>query len=1111
MVIACALAVAASLLATSAASAAQVHTVDPVLSLTGGTGTSSLDPVPDPGPTHPAKPFENPCGVATDDYGDIYLASAPAEGEGRIYVFGPDGGFITEVPSKLRSCTLAVDSAGRIFAFRAGSFEIVRYDAISYDPATGDIAYEPEPTLLVDASQGLVEGMAIDPSNDHLYLSYGNFESSFRFQDFTAGESFTEDAFGDPRSLAVWGQTHDIVSSGDPWTPSYEPKKARVSVIDGTSHEVKLTLDGSGTPSGSFQFEFGRGGVAVDQANGDIYVADIPVHHVVDQFDSEGNFIEQLALEGNGLKSSELFSSVAVDAGENSPNKGYVYVTSGSTASNAHLYAFALRDVGPPEVENANAESVGETEAVLAAQLNPHGAPTTYHFEYGTTDCAAGPCQSVPVPAANGGSGGTLHPVSVPIAGLAPGVTYHFRIVASSSCNPSEPSVACVAETPDATFSTFPSPIDQACPNAGLRVGASASLADCRAYELVTPPDTNGRIPTSTVFGTGPAFSAPTLFAAPDGESALFGTEGGTLPGGEGSGLYDVYRSTRGASGWGTEFSGLNGQQAAEPYPVSASPDTAYTSWLVLGSQGELANPTGGIASYLRAPGGLIEPVGMGSLKTAAGAEARWLSANAEHVIFTTPVRLETASPPSGTRAVYDRSVGGPTHVVSLLPGNATPLANEDATYLGSAAQGTAVAFRIGSAIYERLDNSKTVKVTDGPATFGGISADGGRLFYVMGGDIFAFDSATGTTSPVGAGGESTMVNASAGGSSAYFVSPLVLTGTEANSQGDKAVAAAENLYRWEAGSAIEFIATVEEADVTGEEPPKGGADGPVGGLGLWTSDAVAPDQSRFVGVANDPSRASSDGRVLVFESRARLTDYDNEGRSEIYRYDADEGELSCVSCNPTGVSPSADARLESRYAPLLSSIPPVSAISRIDNIAAGGDVVFFQSAERLASGDTDGKIDVYEWLVQGVGGCARDSGCIQLISGGKSAGDDYLYGTTPDGGSVFFLSSDLLVEQDRDKAPSIYVARVDGGFPPPPSQPAECVGEVCQGPAVDPPADIAPGSSLFVGPRNPRSRAKQRCTKGKHRARAKAGKDCAKHRAKHHRQQGKSRTEVGR
>jgi hypothetical protein len=502
---------------------------------------------------------------------------------------------------------------------------------------------------------------------------------------------------------------------------------------------------------------------------------------------------------------------------------------------------------------------------------------------------------------------------------------------------------------------------------------------------------------------------------------------------------------------------------------------------------------------YLRGPNGGLEAVGIGSLGEDRAAEGRWVSADAAHLIFSSKVPLEPEAPPSGTGAIYDRSPGGPTHVVSLLSGDVTPPAEEgDAEFLGAAAHGGAIAFGIGDAIYLRIENAETVKVTDGPAAFAGVSADGSRVFYGKGNDIFAFDVSSDSTVPIGSGGESTPVNISADGSHVYFVSSVALTGTEANEQGVKALAGEENLYVWDGESeSLRFIAILEEEDVIGEPPPAGGVSGRVGGLGLWTDNAVAPRQSRFIGPANDPSRTTGDGTTFVFESRAKLTGYRNEGRSEVYRYSAESRELDCVSCNPTETPATADARLESRYAPLLSSVPPVNAVSLIENIAQGGNVVFFQSAERLAFEDTDGKADVYEWKARGTGGCDREAGCIELISSGRSGGGDFLYGATPDGSSVFFVSGDTLVGQDRDSTPSIYVARVGGGFAPPPASLSPCLGEACQE-AIAAPQGSTP-ATLNVGPGNLKP-ATKRCPAGRRKVKTAQGRiRCAKRHASHH------------
>ena len=1078
-----ALAVAALCLALSAPSAWAVdsHVLNPTLSLAGGPGTISTDTVPDPGASHPEKVFNDPCGVATDAYGDIYVANGAGstvhevEGEsrfdGRIDVFAPTGEFITEIRNEHWPCSLAVDSSGHVFVEQFWLKDVVRYDPIAYEPESGNIEYNPTATTLEDSSGSV--GLTVDPSSDDLYLARGGGLASW-VEDWTAehgggGSSrFGEGEAPEATSIDVWGQNGDVFASGS--APG-EPGVARAYLIDGTSHKVESPpLDGSNTPDGGFGFSSGRAGVAIDQANGDLYLADVVTHHAVDQFTHAGGYIGQIKLGTNGLKNSEPFSDVAVDQGEHSPNQGYVYVTSGFQTSNSHLYAFAPVELNSPDIRGEQAEEVGRGEALLTAELNPHGAATAYHFEYGTADCATSTCQSTPVPDADGGSGAAFNPVSAPVASLSPGTTYHFRLVASSHCNPAEPAEECVADGPDATFTTFPAAPPQNCANAALRTGASASLPDCRAYELVSPADTNGRVPGATMFGEGVA-SPPELLAAADGESLLFGTEGGALPGLGGGGFHDAYVSRRGPSGWTTEFTGLSGAQAQEPYATGTAPDHGYSFWAVGGTKGSLANEVGTIGgatmNYLRGPSGTIEPIGVGSGGTDPRAKGLWISPGAEHVIFSSAARLEPNAPEEGTLAIYDRRPGGATTVVSLLPGGATPAAGEDAAYQGASADGSAVAFKLGGAMYVYPAGGETRQASAAASTFGGLSADGRFLVYVSGGDLFRFDVATGTTEAIGSGGESTLVNVSADGSHVYFVSPLVLSGGE-NSEKAKALAGGENLYAWDASSkTVSFVATVEEEDVVGEAPPVGGQGDPIGGLGLWTSDAVAPQQGQFVGPANDPSRTDPSGAVFVFESRAQLSGYDNGGHTEIYRYDAVGAALTCLSCSLTKAPATSEARLESRYAPRLHAVPPLNAVSLIDNVVAGGNRVFFETGDALSPEDTDGTNDVYEWEASGTGGCLEASGCVELISSGRSAGPNFLYGVGGGGRDVFFWSGDRLVTQDTSDAPSIYDARELGGFAPVAAGPA-CQDEGCQGPLATPPSPLTPSTSAPAKAKKP-------------------------------------------
>jgi len=173
-------------LAAPNALAADEHVLDPALSLTGGSEVSSVDPIPDPGSVHPQKPFNGPCGVTTDAYGNIYVANGAGETQhendegktvydGAIDVFDSTGEFITEVSNDGQGCSIAVDSVGRMYVYEDWNKRVVRHDPLDYEPATGEIEYDPQPIVVVSRPEPGApppSGMALDPSNDHLYVSY---------------------------------------------------------------------------------------------------------------------------------------------------------------------------------------------------------------------------------------------------------------------------------------------------------------------------------------------------------------------------------------------------------------------------------------------------------------------------------------------------------------------------------------------------------------------------------------------------------------------------------------------------------------------------------------------------------------------------------------------------------------------------------------------------------------------------------------------------------------------------------------------------------------------------------------------------------------------------
>jgi hypothetical protein len=87
--------------------------------------------------------------------------------------------------------------------------------------------------------------------------------------------------------------------------------------------------------------------------------------------------------------------------------------------------------------------------------------------------------------------------------------------------------------------------------------------------------------------------------------------------------------------------------------------------------------------------------------------------------------------------------------------------------------------------------------------------------------------------------------------------------------------------------------------------------------------------------------------------------------------------------------------------------------------VSANGSRVFFQTAEQLVSGDTDGSTDVYE----------RAGGQTTLLSTGPTGGNSAFAvryrGASADGTDVYLKTVEPLVSFDTDTVMDIYVKRI--------------------------------------------------------------------------------------
>lgn len=244
-------------------------------------------------------------------------------------------------------------------------------------------------------------------------------------------------------------------------------------------------------------------------------------------------------------------------------------------------------------------------------------------------------------------------------------------------------------------------------------------------------------------------------------------------------------------------------------------------------------------------------------------------------------------------------------------------------------------------------------------------------------------------------------------------------------------------------------------------------------------------------------ARVTPDGRHLLFSAidGTGLTGDDHgscttslgTGCRQLYLYSADTSELTCVSCPPSGPATAMATTVVRTF-----TGGTQTSWHETTALAADGSRVFFSTADPLADGDTNRRIDAYEYDVA--------TGTQRLLSTGTSSDDSWFMDASADGDDAFFVTREQLVGWDRDGNYDLYDARVGGGFPEPVAA-QSCSGDGCQGALGVPPALLPSASSVFKGsgnvaesrtrPRGTRRKKAKRCKRGfvKKRVRTKRGK----------------------
>lgn len=639
-----------------------------------------------------------------------------------------------------------------------------------------------------------------------------------------------------------------------------------------------------------------------------------------------------------------------------------------------------------------------------------------------------------------------------------------------------------------------------ACSNDQFRQGAGAKLADCRAYEQVSPVEKNS-LDVSDESAAPISLSGDSVLFASAGAFAGYPTGGGAL------GAGNFYYGHRVGDRWSTVPATPRPTDTSRERRIFAVASDLSATLIFTYEHGFVPDPKPPLGSsnfYLHDNRAGTTRLLVNAPETTPMRFAG--STDLGHVGLTTrKVLVSDAGVPEFTYKVYDIAEDGSIELVSRQPVTDLPF-TEDATLAGYGADGSP--FGGGS-----------------PHDVGAVSADGSKVFFETpsSGEVgpdqptskiyrrsngeteLASPSQRTVMDPLGPR-QKVFRKATPDGNRLFFTSPELLT-DDANTGPTRA---GSDLYRYDMvtdqlvdvsataggdGARVQGVlgASVDGNRVyyvaLGEVVAGGTADQP--NVYLWEDDGSVGGDTRFVttlapedsrnwatGPGAKESRSTSDGRYLVLTSRASLTGYANAGTTQIYRYDAEAvggaGQLQCVSCSPDAAPPAG------------SDLPSGAAAPRI--LSEDGRYVFFNSDDALVASDTNGVTDAYAW----------SAGTVSLLSTGTSPSVSTVFGSNTDGTRAFFTTREPLVPQDVDHNVDVYVAAIDGGLLSQQAiQQPSCAGEGCRGGGTSPPGAQPLLTPSFRGPGNAGSRSRA-CGKDKRRVKARNGKTRCVKRSEH-------------
>jgi hypothetical protein len=831
-----------------------------------------------------------------------------------------------------------------------------------------------------------------------------------------------------------------------------------------------------------------------------------------------------------GGESGVAVSSNVTGLAPNTPEYRYRLVTDkgpGSPDIASNVLIFATPSV-PPLVSEVGAVEVEDTSARFAGTIDPSNAETSYVFEYGTTPALG----SSTAPLAIGG-GTTPIVVSQVVSGLAKDTTYYVRLTATNPFG-STPST-------QATFHTRTAP---------------APLPDNRGYELVSPDKAFG----DAVPGTAPAVQLPvTESIAYDGEAMVFGSVNGFgEPPGQILRFMSQYRSQRQVDGWHTQpvfpntcandlnYPALSLNWIERPAAISADADHAVIPQReTAGCDTPPLDPAAPVpatnlyranfgsspSSYdLLAPNFGPQEFGpQHALSDETGTYGGG-SDDFSHVFYSSGGKQTPDSPDDGVRRLYEWD-NGTLRIASVdqsgnpfTTGSSVALPPENFggpktdAYNAVSSSGDRVFFdnptnSFGAPlaeadIYLREGGSTTYKVSESECTNEcGSDSEAQFRWADVEGDEVVFSSAeklTDTAQPPTFFDQGVKLYAFRLSPNPSIEQNLTLI-SEDNEPADGTKAEfKEVLGMADDGSTVFFT---DDSQLVAGEPTTPGEK-----IYRWSWNEGSPTLQYLATASQDlqsnietshwERRVSQEGNALMIETSARVDPVaDHDGDIDVYLWREGKG-WNCVSCQhpetPSG-GPSTTTRVGQTKTSLVGVELPV-ARKLASAISTDGSRVFFVTPDSLVPLDVNGPCpfdndvgyypcsDVYEW----------HDGRVSLITPGDKSADNGLIGISESGNDVFFYSRQSLVGWDGDTLIDVYDARVGGGFPEPPPQPAACEGEACRGAGTAASGGAGAGTAAFQGPGDPKpKRANKHRKHRKHHKKAKKHKTKKSNRAK--------------